>query len=150
MAEHKQAEAAELRAAFSMWDLDGDGTISASELGKLLRACKLNPTEKDVRLLVKRFDADKNGSLDFDEFQALYKELLEKEPVNPRALLEESFKVFDMNGDGRIDRSELSFALTSLGEPLTEREAADLISQLDADGDGKIDYSEFVQLLIGG
>jgi len=54
--------------------------------------------------------------------------------------LQQSFKVFDVNGDGYINAAELKQAMTTIGEKMTEKEINDIMKQWDSDGDGKIDY----------
>jgi len=54
--------------------------------------------------------------------------------------LQQSFKVFDVNGDGFINASELRQAMTTIGEKMTEKDVSDIMKQWDSDSDGKIDY----------
>jgi len=61
--------------------------------------------------------------------------------------LQQSFKVFDANGDGFINASELRQAMTTIGEKMTEKDINDIIKQWDSDGDGKIDYKGYFLLL---
>ncbi len=60
--------------------------------------------------------------------------------------LEETFKQFDQNKDGFITPEELKQAWEKMGEPLTLKEAENMIAQADMDEDGKVSYKEFVQL----
>ncbi|KAJ7942882.1 Calcium-binding protein [Quillaja saponaria] len=62
------------------------------------------------------------------------------------AELEQVFKRFDVNGDGRISSSELGSIMGSLGQPATEEELQGMIREVDADGDGYIDLNEFIEL----
>ncbi len=48
--------------------------------------------------------------------------------------------MFDTDGDGFIDASELRHLLTNLGEKLSEVEVDEMIHEVDMDGDGKVDY----------
>lgn len=49
------------RKVFDLFDKNGDGHISAAELGKVLRAIGQNPTDKDVEEVLKK--ADKDGKV---------------------------------------------------------------------------------------
>ncbi|KAF3432117.1 hypothetical protein FNV43_RR26856 [Rhamnella rubrinervis] len=62
------------------------------------------------------------------------------------AELEQVFKKFDVNGDGKISSSELGSIMGSLGQPATDDELEKMIKEVDADGDGFIDLNEFVEL----
>ena len=52
--------------------------------------------------------------------------------------------MFDDDHDGYIETTELIRVLTAIGDPLTDKEADELIKEADFDGDGKINYIEFV------
>ncbi|KAI4344094.1 hypothetical protein L6164_011364 [Bauhinia variegata] len=60
------------------------------------------------------------------------------------AELEQVFKKFDVNGDGKILASELGSIMASLGEPTSEEELISIIKGVDFDGDGCINLDEFI------
>ena len=62
--------------------------------------------------------------------------------------MREAFKIFDRDGNGYIDFAELKTVITRMGEPLTDKEADEIFQQADSNGDGKLDYDEFVQMML--
>ncbi|WP_049871741.1 EF-hand domain-containing protein [Catenulispora acidiphila] len=63
--------------------------------------------------------------------------------------VEKVFRLFDLDGDGRITAAELKSALAELGEDVTEEDAAERIGSGDTDHDGTISLDEFRALMAG-
>jgi len=62
----------ELKMAFKVFDIDGDGFITAKELSKTLRALGQNVTDDDIRHMIDGADTrNADGKIDFEEFQLL-------------------------------------------------------------------------------
>lgn len=137
----------ECRKLFNFFDSNHDGSISINELGMALRALGINPSQKELKESIARFDLDHSGRIEFNEFAALYAAKL-REEITPEDLAK-YFSVFDRDGDGTINLTELRRILTSIGETLTEQELDTIFSDADLDGDGKIDYNEFSAMLLG-
>jgi len=61
---HQQADQlteeqiAEFKEAFSLFDKDGDGTITTKELGTVMRSLGQNPTEAELQDMINEVDAD--------------------------------------------------------------------------------------------
>ena len=49
---------AEFQEAFSLFDKDGDGTITTKELGTVMRSLGQNPTEAELQDMIKEVDVD--------------------------------------------------------------------------------------------
>lgn len=49
---------AEMKDAFKLFDEDGDGTITLSELGTVMKRLGQNPTDRELREMIKDVDQD--------------------------------------------------------------------------------------------
>ncbi|KAH3743015.1 hypothetical protein Pelo_15584 [Pelomyxa schiedti] len=136
----------EFREAFSMFDPDGSGTITVTEVAGVLRSLGLHPSESELQALIRTVDTDGSGTIEFPEFcMMMSKKIVEED--NPEELRAAFREVFDKNGDGEIDMEELRRVLPTLGETLTDDQIVQMIKEVDVDGDGKISFDEFVQIM---
>nr|CDJ92983.1 EF hand domain containing protein [Haemonchus contortus] len=93
---------------FDDFDRGKQGYIMATQIGQIMRAMEQEFDEKTLRKLIRKFDADGSGKLEFDEFCALVytvantvdKDTLQKE-------LRDAFRLFDKEGNGYISRPTL-------------------------------------------
>lgn len=132
-----------------MFDKDGDGTITLTELASVMRSLGQQPTDDELQIMMNSVDVDQNGVVDFDEFVSLMRTHFYNDENAPTADAEllEAFRIFDRNGDGFITEEELKQALLNLGERLTGEELREMIKAADRNGDGLIDYSEFIAMM---
>merc|ERR1711924_17234 len=63
-----EEQIAEFKEAFSLFDKDGDGTITTKELGTVMRSLGQNPTEAELQGMINEVDVDGSGTIDFPEF----------------------------------------------------------------------------------
>lgn len=141
-----EEQIAEFKEAFSLFDKNGDGTISDKELGVVMRAIGQNPTEAELTDMINEVDADGNGTIDFPEFLTM---MSRKSTVScdEEDELRQAFKTFDRDGNGLITAAELRHVMTNLGEKLTDEECDEMIKEADLDGDGMVNYDEFVRMM---
>ncbi|KAF7313850.1 Calmodulin-like protein [Mycena chlorophos] len=136
----------EFKEAFSLFDKDGDGTITTLELGTVMRSLGQNPTESELQDMINEVDADGNGTIDFNEFLAMMAKKFQD--TDSEEEIRQAFHVFDKDGNGTISVTELQQVMRSLGEKLTDREVEEMIREADTDGDGEINYEEFVRMMM--
>ncbi|XP_062620975.1 calmodulin-A-like [Saccostrea cucullata] len=136
----------EYREAFNLFDKDGDGSITTSELGVVMRSLGQEPTVKELENMIREIDEDGNGAIDFDEFLHMMAKK-QAECSDPEEELREAFQVFDKDGNGYISKEELHLVMNNLGEKLTDEEITDMIREADSDGDGQVNYREFVNMM---
>ncbi|KAL7419564.1 ATP-dependent DNA helicase srs2 [Cryptotrichosporon argae] len=136
----------EFKEAFSLFDKDGDGTITTKELGTVMRSLGQNPTQAELEDMINEVDSDGNNSIDFAEFMTLMARKMHD--TDSEEEIREAFKVFDKNNDGHISAAELKHVMTNLGEKLSDAEVSEMIREADKDGDGMINYKEFVTMMM--
>ncbi|KAH9330127.1 hypothetical protein KI387_002235, partial [Taxus chinensis] len=126
---------AELENVFKTFDVNGDGKISPSELGHVMRSLGHDATEDELRLMMAEADSDGDGYVDLSEFVAL-----NTRGVDPAASLrdvKQAFEMYDVDGNGFISVEELDKVLRRLGESCSLDECRRIIGGVDADGDGQ-------------
>ncbi|XP_074572204.1 calmodulin-5/6/7/8-like isoform X2 [Curcuma longa] len=146
----------EFKEAFSLFDKDGDGSVSftfrsagcvtTKEIGTVMRSLGQNPTEAELQDMINEVDADGSGTIDFPEFLNLMARKLHGTDSDEE--LKAAFRVFDKDQNGFISAEELRIVMSSFGEKLTDQEIDDMIREADVDGDGQINYDEFVKVMM--
>lgn len=144
-----EAQLAEMRECFALFDQKNEGTILRSDLGNALRALGQNPTEAEVQEMIGQCEVkDAPEPLNLDEFITLIGTRGLKSEMEMEDELEDAMRVFDKDGSGIIDADELKAALRNLGEPIDDDDIAELLKVAEVDSDGKLGYSEFVRRMV--
>ncbi|KAE8710306.1 putative calcium-binding protein CML25 [Hibiscus syriacus] len=143
-----QTQLQEIEEVFKKFDVNGDGKISASELGSILKSLGQRPSDEELDDMIKEFDADGDGFIDFHEFIELNTKGIDYEEVLEN--LKDAFSVYDIDGDGSISAEELHEVLQGLGDECSIAECRRMISGVDNDGNGMIDFEEFKVMMMAG
>lgn len=133
---------AELREAFSLFDKDGSGSISMSEMKMVLLSLGVEPTDDDLREIIEEFDADNNNEIEFDEFVNIMANKFSK--TDNEKMYMTVYAEIDTDKDGFITASELYSNMKSQGIDITYEEAEAMIAEVSPNGNGKLCYEEFV------
>lgn len=129
---------------FKHFDRDSSNSIDAEELGRLLRVSGLKPLDSEVLEMLKKYDLDKSGKIEFEEFIQIYKDLKPKNPNMDDIV--QAFNFFDGDKNGYLDLNELKYLLCNRGEKLSEAEVEKFFKSLDKNNDGKITLDEFKRI----
>ena len=131
-----EEQIAKVKNTFSLYDKDGNGTITTKELGTVMRSLGQNPTEAELQDMINEVDADGNGTIDFPEFLTMMARKMKD--TDSEEEIKEAFRVFDKDGNGFISAAELRHVMNNLNEKLTDEEVDEMIREADIDGGMKM------------
>lgn len=136
----------QIEEVFNIFDKDGDGTVSSSELQDVMNALGHQISEVEAIELVGILDKDGDGTLDLEEFAA-YMAGVMNEDESDDSWIETIFEMFDQDKSGSISREEFGQILSTLGAQLTHEDIEAIINEIDEDESGTIDMEEFEALI---
>ncbi|XP_064630950.1 calmodulin-like [Lineus longissimus] len=113
-----------------------------------MRSLGQNPTEAELQVMVNEVDADGNGTIEFPEFLTMMAKKMTNTDSDHEAGIRESFRTFDTDGNGFITKAEFRHIMTKYSEKMTVEVVDEIIRQADNDGDGKINYEEYVKMMM--
>ena len=140
-----EEQIADCKEAFSLFDKDGDGSISCDELRTVMTSLGENPTTMELEEMIQGVDSDGNGQIEFSEFLTMMAQKMGTRSFNDEAL--EAFKVLDKDGSGSISESELRQIMSNIGEDITDEEIKEMMNEADLDGDGQVSFKEFAAII---
>jgi len=136
--------------SFNAADTDGNGSLSHDELRDLLRSLGLQMVDdENLNKWINDIDGNNDGEIDMNEFQLIFEKIKLSSNCTFDKLLRETFDMYDADGSGDIDQSELKTLMAQLGFDLSGEELSNMVAEVDVDGNGEIDFEEFVQLFKG-
>eukprot|EP01083_Nonionella_stella_P053353 141153_1 len=107
----------------------------------------MDVTEKHLKGEVEAVDSNKNGVIDYNEFLTVMARKKEEDLKEEEKALTKAFDVFDEDGNGFIDESELKYAMNGLlHKNKSDQEIKAMFNEADMDKDGEIDFPEFAKM----
>ena len=110
----------------------------------------IRASKEEIDLMINEIDEDNNGEIDFEEFVAVMSRKVNANYTSKE--VKNAFKAFETQGSsGYVTIDSLRKALMSYGtEKLSLQQANDLLSQLEQDSQGRVNYVEYVNMMMGG
>jgi calmodulin len=148
-----------LREIFDRFDDDGksDGTLSEEEFRKFLDAVgAVDPeaeetADQQVSDIVALLDADRSGSVSFDEFigyaEANDKAMQSGQEFTADDICDELFSMLDRDKSGYISVEEIKQEIDALGMVMSMEDVYSVVKEADDDDDIYLDREEFKQLM---
>lgn len=143
-----EKEIESLKQLFLALDANGDGQLTVEELKTGLEESGREDLGGSLEKIMQECDADGNGVLDYTEFLAA---TADKRRVLQEDVCWQAFRVFDIDGSGKIDKEELKSILDNqqVQEILTmdAESIMEILAKTDENGDGEIDFDEFMAMM---
>jgi Ca2+-binding EF-hand superfamily protein len=134
-----QQQNSQLSQWFNAVDKDHSGSISSYELRNALSQSGL-PFDEDVaRKMVRMFDRDGNGTIDFNEFCSLHAYLTQ---------MKGAFYAVDTDKSGFLDYQEVERAVQQAGYRLNQMVLQKIFRQFDTLKQGKLNFDGYIKLCI--
>lgn len=148
----------QIKKAFDKYDIDGSGELDHIELREfvddLRELLNLSPSDDAIFFqILYLLDVDGNGTVELEEFYDKLGEvlpILSKPGTHMEKILRNTFKDFDLDGSGSLERNELKLIFNLTCDRMgVERPTASqidyIISLIDDDENAEIDEEEFVE-----
>ncbi|XP_022242102.1 calcium-binding protein E63-1-like isoform X1 [Limulus polyphemus] len=143
-----ESQVQELKAAFVLMDKNHDGRVNASELKSMSESLGILLTDGMIRHVLQQVNRRDDGMINEEEFMTWMAKHQTSIKDDVMEDLLAAFRVFDKDRNGFITRDELRVAMEMIGEPVSDEQLDELIKVTDVDNDGRINYEEFVRILL--
>lgn len=140
----------DLKEMFYSLDADGDGTVTVEEMREGIAKMGI-AVPPDLKAIMEQVDSDGSGVIDYTEFLAA---TLDMKQYIQEDVCWAAFRVFDLDGNGKITKDELAEVLSggackqledALGMERDEIER--IMAENDQNGDGELDFEEFMVMM---
>ena len=131
---------------FTLYDRNGDGVITESDLAIVIESMqKYKPTKDQVRRAIRSMIPHHEGQeVDFASFvwYKLHDRQLREKSANSKDIIE-AFRHFDKDNDGFWNIDDLRYMFNQIDLVRTEDQLVETLKEVDVDGDGKISFEDF-------
>ena len=133
------------KAAFALFDKDGDDIISIEEFGPLMKIVGQNLAEAEHQEMIKKTDPDNRGKLYLPEFMTLM--VLQLRENQARELIEQ-FRVYDEDNSGLISVDDFRSVMVERYETYDDEEIDELTKETGGKSDdGRLKYEKVARVL---
>eukprot|EP01018_Ginkgo_biloba_P010989 Gb_05639 [translate_table: standard] len=144
-----------MRQAFSVLDRDGDGRIVFSDLQEFFsRGLGKNMSKEDIESMIYVADLNRNGSVEFEEFEKIINMFKEKakgkkvQEDSEMSLLKEAFTIMDRDGDGVVSLADLNGLMdVAMQRPMSQEDVVAMIEVAGGSVNSGVCYEDFVGMM---
>ena len=139
---------AEIREIFTLFDKDCDGFVALEELGTMLRALSMNPTDSEIEKLKKDIDQAKLGKFDQNSFiSTAAKRGKDAETIED---LIDALAVISSEGEKATDIliERFKFYMANKDEVIPAPEVEEVLADFDIVHENSLNIEELAKILM--
>ena len=138
--------ASEIKEIFMLFDKNSDGFVHTKELGTVVRAINLNPTESEINEMERKVDRDSTGQFNLQSLENLIRE--RGKDTDTLDDIINAIKVFDQDNDGKIPVEEFKSVMMKMGDRMSETEIMEIISDSELINNNYIQVVDFPKMIM--
>ena len=131
--------------AYDLFDVDGVGYISVSELLKGMKKLGYEEKKNGVYRMVEEMDLDGNGKITFDEFLHMMTARISEK--NSRKDMRRIYHLFDVQRKGHIDAADLKNMCHDVADEMLDDDIQQLLLKCDLDQDDRFTFEDFYNVM---
>ena len=120
--------------------------VHTQELGTLVRAINLNPSEAEIADMMRKVDPSNSGQFGLEALENLIRER-GKDPDTLDDVVN-ALRVFDADKDGKISVEEFTYAMVNMGERMNEQEIQEIIADSQLVNNNYIQLEDFARMIM--
>lgn len=128
-----------------MLDGDGNGALDTVEMGNAMHFWGENPTTHEILTLIKKFDENDNGTIEFPEYLEMIV-LRQKETATEKASLA-AFSRLDSKKSGYISMEDAKKGIEEQGLICSDIQLKEITMLVDKKSAGELNYPQLVKVL---
>merc|ERR1712124_245629 len=138
-------EQQDIKEAFDLFDVSGDGNIDVKELTVAMKALGCDPKPGEIEKMIGEVDDDGSGEIGYPEFlKMMTNKILNKDPKDDML---KAFRLFDDDGTGFVTFKNIKRVAKETNQTLTDEELQEMLTDADKDEDGQLNEEEWLILM---
>jgi len=152
MGDYTEAQLADFKEMFGLFDMTGAGTVPYASVGNMIRAFGQDPTNAEVEKALGSPSKEDMASktVTFEQYMPIFDQV--KKDAKPAALEDfiEGLRIFDKESNGTVLGAELRHVLLSIGEKMDQKDVDALMVGQETGDECVVDYAKFSAYLLEG
>eukprot|EP00457_Paulinella_chromatophora_P011269 gb/GEZN01011401.1/.p2 GENE.gb/GEZN01011401.1/~~gb/GEZN01011401.1/.p2 ORF type:complete len:161 (+),score=42.26 gb/GEZN01011401.1/:159-641(+) len=143
-----EAQIAEFKECFAVFDANQDGAIDEKELLKAITSLGGGATDKEIKDIMNDIEPNGGGVMHFPNFLVMMARKQDRmQDGDDEKEMREAFALFDPTGKKKVSKDDIKRVLTTVGEKLTDAEVDEMLKMADKDNDRMLNWGDFSAIM---